>query len=254
MSSRVRRVRGIHCGACGGRVGSVEGVARRRSRRGEARVRTIGTPSPAMAVAVIALFVALGGSGYAARQSAGGGGDRASAAAKKKVKRGPRGRRGPQGLQGPAGNTGGQGTPGTNGANGTNGTNGTNGNPAFGAVLGRGVITVGTGTFFLAPSGQSDASSSENSVDSFTPNATMTASDLAIAVFDAPAPGSSRRFTLSVGHADTALTCTVPGGTTTCTSTGSVTIPGGSLISMKSETSGGGIPTFVRFGWRATSA
>ena len=156
-------------------------------------MRRIGTPSPAMAVAMIALFVALGGSGYAATQSGGGGGDRANAAAKKKVKRGPRGRRGRQGVQGPQGlqgSTGAQGTPGTDGTNGTNGTDGTNGSPAFGALLGRGV-NVPAGTSFLAPSGQLDAAATENGVDSFTPNATMRASDLAIAVFEAPGPGTS---------------------------------------------------------------
>ena len=157
--------------------------------------------------------------------------------------------RAPVGPQGPQGNTGAQGTPGSNGSNGTNGTNGS---PAFGALLGRGV-NVPAGTSFLAPSGQLDAAATENGVDSFTPNATMRASDLAIAVFEAPGPGTSRTFTLRVGHADTALSCTVPEGVTTCTSTGSVTIPEASLISIGSTTTGTPNPTFVRFGWRATS-
>ena len=56
-------------------------------------------PSPSMVVALVALFVALGGTGWAATQS---GSDTAHQAAKKKktVKRGPRGLRGPQGIQG----------------------------------------------------------------------------------------------------------------------------------------------------------
>jgi len=112
---------------------------------------------------------------------------------------------------------------------------------------------VPAGTSFLAPSGQLEAAATENGVDSFTPNATMKASDLAIAVFEAPGPGTSRTFTLRVGHADTALSCTVPEGVTTCTSTGSVTIPEASLISIGSTTTGAPNPTFVRFGWRATS-
>jgi hypothetical protein len=58
---------------------------------------------------------------------------------------------------------------------------------------------------------------------------------------------------LRVGHSDTDLTCTVPAGVTTCTSTGSVTIPPASLISIGSTTTGSPTATFVRFGWRATS-
>lgn len=81
----------------------------------------------------------------------------------------------------------------------------------------------------------------------------MTASDLAIAVFDAPGATDSQTFMLRVRHADTALSWTVLGGTSTCTSAGSVTIPGGSLISIGSTTTGNPDPTFVRFGWRETS-
>jgi hypothetical protein len=206
-----------------------------------------------MAVAVIALFVALGGSGYAASQSGGGGSDKASAAAKKKVKRGPRGRRGPRGFTGATGPQGLQGPQGTPGTNGTNGTNGANGSPAFGAVLGRGVEVVGA-TRFLAPSGQLKPDDNENDVSSFTPNATMTASDLAVSLSVAPGLTDSRTFTLRVGNANTALSCTVPGGGTTCTSTGSVTIPEASLISIKSTSTGAPSDTDVRFGWRATSA
>jgi hypothetical protein len=213
--------------------------------------------SPALWIALLALFVALGGTGYAAlkvannsigtkqlKRGAVKGPDlAANAVTGPKVKRGSLERsdfkanslpQGPQGPQGPVGQTG------------------ASGSPAFGAVLGRGTA-VPAGTSFLAPSGQLAASATENGVTSFTPNATMTASDLAIAVFDAPEPGTSRTFTLRVGHADTALTCTVPAGTTLCNSTGSITIPPASLISIGSTTVGAPTATFVRFGWRATS-
>ena len=106
---------------------------------------------------------------------------------------------------------------------------------------------------FLAPSGQLAANANENNVSSFTPNATMTASDLAVTLTVAPGLADTRTFTLRVGNANTALTCTVPGGNTGCTSTQSVTIPGGSLISIGSTSTGTPGATDVRFGWRATS-
>jgi hypothetical protein len=84
-----------------------------------------------MAIALVALFVALGGTGYAASNLPGDtSSDQATATKKKKKKkvtRGPRGLRGLQGIpgvagppgpQGPAGQQGGTGAPGQNGANG----------------------------------------------------------------------------------------------------------------------------------------
>ena len=217
-------------------------------------------PSPALAIALLALFVALGGTGYAAlnlprnsvgskqlRKSAVRNVDIASnAVTGAKVRRRsldstdfktgslPRGPKGDQGAQGA------QGSPGASGS------------PAFGALLGRGV-NVPAGTSFLAPSGQLAANANENNVSSFTPNATMTASDLAVTLTVATGLGDTRTFTLRVGNADTALTCTVPPGNTGCTSSQSVTIPGGSLISIGSTSSGAPSATDVRFGWRATS-
>jgi hypothetical protein len=213
-------------------------------------------PSPALAVALLALFVALGGTGYAAlnlpnnsvgskqiRKGAVKNPDIASSAVTgAKVKRGSLNGtdfktgtlpQGPRGAQGP------QGTPGAAGS------------PAFGAVLGRGVA-VPAGTYFLAPSGQLAANINENIVSSFTPNATMTAGDLAVTLTVATGLTDTRTFTLRVGNANTALTCTVPAGNTGCTSAQSVTIPGGSLISIGSTSTGAPDPTDVRFGWRAT--
>jgi hypothetical protein len=213
-------------------------------------------PSPALAVALLALFVALGGTGYAAvalqKNSVGSKQLRkgavknpkiaANAVTGAKVKqqslsagdfrigslpRGERGARGPQGPQGTAGS------------------------PALGAVLGRGV-TVPAGASFLAPSGQLPANANENLVSSFTPNATMTASGLAVTLTVATGLADTRTFTLRVGNANTALTCTVPPGNTGCTSTGSVTIPGASLISIGSTSTGAPDATDVRFGWSAT--
>jgi hypothetical protein len=204
-------------------------------------MRKFCAPSPALVIAMLALFVALGGTGYAASQA--GGGDHATTAKKTKVKRGPRGPRGLRGPQGPQGKDGTQGPAGKNGANGSS---------AFGALLGRGV-NVPAGTSFLAPSGQLAANANENNVSSFTPNATTTASDLAVTLTVATGLTDTRTFTLRVGNANTALTCTVPAGNTGCTSTQSVTVPSGSLISIGSTSTGTPDPTDVRFGWRATS-
>ena len=212
-------------------------------------MRKLATPSPALMIAIAALFVALGGSGYAANHV---GGQHAAAAQKTKVIRGPRGPRGLRGRPGSRGPQGPQGPQGLRGANGTPGTPGASGSPAFGAVLGRGV-NVPAGTSFLAPSGQLAANANENNVSSFTPNATATATDLAVTLTVATGPADTRTFTLRVGNADTALSCTVPAGNTGCTSTQSVTIPEGSLISIGSTSTGTPNPTDVRFGWRATS-
>jgi hypothetical protein len=209
-------------------------------------------PSPAMAVALLALFVALGGSGYAAVQL------QKNSVGTKQLKRGavknadiaanavtgskvrarsltagdfragslPQGPRGPEGPRGAAGN------------------------PASSAVLGRG-ISVPAGPSFLTPSGLADDNANENLVSSFTPNTTIVASDLSVSLSVAPGLTDSRTFTLRVGNADTPVVCVVAPGTSTCNSTGSATIPPASLISIGSTSTGTPLATDVRFGWRA---
>ena len=154
-----------------------------------------------------------------------------------------------RGLTGPRGA---QGAEGPRGATGAQGARGADGSPAFGALLGRGV-NVPAGTSFLAPSGQLTADANENNVSSFTANAAMTARDLAVTLTVATGLTDTRTFTVRVGNANTALSCTVPPGNTGCTSTQTVTIPGGSLISIGSTSTGAPMATDVRFGWRATS-
>jgi hypothetical protein len=217
-------------------------------------------PSPALVIALLALFVALGGTGYAAlklpknsvsskqiRKGAVKNSDlAANAVTGPKVKRGSLDR-----SDFKAGTLGGGGG-GARGPRGPKGATGASGSPAFGAILGRGLNVPATPAF-LAPSGQLAYDANENNVSSFTPNATMKASDLAVTMTVATGLGDTRTFTLRVGNADTALKCTVPGGNVGCTSTGSVTIPGGSLISIGATSTGAPMPTDVRFGWRATS-
>src|SRR5262245_21891492 len=78
-------------------------------------------PSPAMVVALVAPFVALGGTGYAASTLGDNGGDTAAAAARRHRRslRGPRGFRGRTGPQGPAGPAGAPGAQGVAGPPGT---------------------------------------------------------------------------------------------------------------------------------------
>ncbi len=80
-------------------------------------------PSPAMVIACVALFVALGGTGYAATHLR----SAKHQATASKVKRGPRGKRGPAGPVGPAGPQGERGPAGPQGQRGPAGPQGPKG-------------------------------------------------------------------------------------------------------------------------------
>ena len=97
-------------------------------------MRFFGRPSPAMVVALIALFVALSGGAYAAAQQLITSGQIANRTIRivdmhPSAVAALRGQRGPRGLPGERGEAGAQGQPGTNGTNGQPGANGTNGLP-----------------------------------------------------------------------------------------------------------------------------
>ncbi len=83
-------------------------------------------PSPAMVVACIALFLALGGTGYAATHLR----FAKHQALSSKLKRGPRGKRGPVGRAGPAGPAGERGPAGPLGQRGPAGPQGPRGGEA----------------------------------------------------------------------------------------------------------------------------
>ena len=110
-------------------------------------------PSPAFVVAIVALFVALGGTGYAASQLANPPGRaakksrHADAAADtalfNKLTAKVRGPAGPGGAQGPKGDAGAQGPKGDTGAQGPKGDTGAQGTPAtisFARVAGNGTV------------------------------------------------------------------------------------------------------------------
>jgi hypothetical protein len=96
-------------------------------------VSKLKLPSPAMIVACVALFAALGGTGYAAGDLA----HQATAStAKTKPKRGPRGKQGPAGPAGPQGATGAAGAKGATGDKGAQGPKGDTGAPGVAGTPG----------------------------------------------------------------------------------------------------------------------
>jgi hypothetical protein len=84
-------------------------------------------PSPAMVVACLALFVAMGGTGYAATQLTEGQGQATASKKKAQGKPGPRGPKGPKGAKGAKGATGLTGQAGFPGAKGAAGAAGSKG-------------------------------------------------------------------------------------------------------------------------------
>src|SRR3954447_5169731 len=127
-------------------------------------------PPPALAIALLALFVAIGGTGYAAlklpKNSVGAkqlrkGAVRSSDIAANAVT-GPKVK---QGSLNASDFATGSLPSGARGVQGEKGATGANGSPAFGAILGRGNGLNGTPWFF-APSGTSTAEANENNVSS----------------------------------------------------------------------------------------
>jgi hypothetical protein len=221
-------------------------------------------PSPAMVVALIALFVALGGGAYAATRLPNGSvgtpqlkngavtgaklhrgavtsvqvGDHSLLARDFKPGQLPAG---PPGLQGPKGDTGPQGAQGAQGLQGTQGTQGAQG-PQGASGAGDGSIVVGwiqgipgicafcNQDVSGAASGLSRAGTSASVVTSPT-NTPFIATQLSIHQTATP-PGGNRTFTLVVNGIDTALTCTPSPGGADCLSSAQVTVPIGATWSI----------------------
>jgi len=135
---------------------------------------------------------------------------------------------GPVGTQGPAGPPGPQGTPGVQGPLGSV------------AMLARMLAippTYTQTTTYGAPVGLSTANITESDVYMLSPNATVTASNLAVTTTAEVNLNSALSFTLRVNGVNTAFSCTIGSAQTSCTSTPSaaVTIPPLSLISIQSN-------------------
>lgn len=207
-------------------------------------------PSPTLVVSIIALLVAMGGTGYAAfslpKNSVGTKQLKSHAVTGSKIKAhsllatdfksgqlpaGPKGDTGAKGDTGPAGD------------------------PA--ASINTGVVKSSSfGDYFGAPSGAS-GSATESDVQGLSPaGASITARDLSVSIpFQLGNSSFSLSVSIRVNGADTALSCSIPFGSSGCQdSSHAVTIPPNSRISVHtSATASGGTfqGTLWAFGWRA---
>ena len=165
---------------------------------------------------------------------------------------GERGPAGPPGPQGDTGATGAQGPQGTQGPQGAQGAAGPRGSTAASALLGV-FPGLGVATQWSTPSGVGTGGI-ESAVAALSPNATIIARDFAVKLTAAPGVGASRTFTLRDDGADTAVSCTISDSDTTCNSgAASAMIAGGSELAIRATVSGLPAVADGRFGWRATT-
>jgi hypothetical protein len=227
-----------------------------------------------MVIAVVALIVALGGTGIAATQLPGGP-SASSAKKKKKVLRGPRGAKGAKGdngstgqpgLSGAKGTDGRSGADGRNGVDGRNGTDGAAGSPGAvsygGHALGLGTSASTNQPEWIMPVGFSAqgggiAHNSTNFSNILSPDVPITAFNLSVRLNNAPGSGSVRSFTLyvidSVGNLTQSPACTIVGsGSSTCSTPMSFAIPALSKVNLQSTVSAADATgTDAQFSWRA---
>jgi Collagen triple helix repeat (20 copies) len=150
---------------------------------------------------------------------------------------GPAGPPGPVGTIGLTGATGAAGPQGPAGTQGPTGPQGAQGPVGSVAMLARMLTIPGTSTqttSYGAPVGLSTANATESNVYMLSPNATVTASNLAVVVTVVVNNNSGRSFTLRLNGVDTALSCIIESLQTSCASNVAVTIPPLSLISIHS--------------------
>lgn len=213
----------------------------------------LSKPSPAMLVALLALFVALGGTGYAALSITGkdvknssltGKDVKNKSLTKKDFKgsvRGPAGPTGPQGVEGPQGP---KGDPGADGATGS----------ALLSGMADGIPSVSPGSTIFrraTPTGYSTISTFPSERASLSPGRALVTRDLAVrTVSDLPAGGSvkvelfvDQPPLLSEGSEDGMLTCTVTGtdggDDRACQAAGPVAVPAASTLWIRLTVAGG---------------
>lgn len=226
-------------------------------------------PTPAFVVAVVALFVALGGTGYAAVKLNGHdlvdgsvtgrklanrtlSASKLSSSARKSL-RGAPGAAGAKGATGASGATGATGAPGATGPAGPKGDAGDVGPAgpagagdllASGRITGAAVNGLQPSTLYGAPIGVSVAASSASGVETLSPNRATHASALAVRLTLAPctdalSPGNcgvpgSATATLQVNGADTSVACSIAYPAVTCDSgAAAVAVPAGSRLAIK---------------------
>jgi hypothetical protein len=230
-------------------------------------------------VAYLALFVALGGSAYAATSFTGSDGTIRGCVGKNGaltvVKQGKKCGKGTAAIawnqKGPAGKTGAaclssdpnckgpKGDPCPSSDPNCRGAAGAPGSPAASMLTGRFPDGETDSNAYVAPSGQTLAVGTESAVSTVSPAQTVVGRDLFVRVASARA-GTPKIVTLSVGGTDTALTCTINDPATSCSDTShAVVIPPGSSLALHyrfeigAGGGTGGPPPDVRFGWRATT-
>ncbi len=245
-----------------------------------------GKPGFANVVALVALFIALGGVSYAAIQipknSVGTKQLKKNAVNSAKVRNrsllaadfkkgqlprgatgaagvtgstGATGPAGTTGLTGAAGPTGSAGEAGTTGATGTAGATGPTG-PSTTAALGA-VASLGSTTQLFSPLGLSTPVSSSSALQVATraPGVNVKLDNLSV-LFDTPTGGDGSVFrTISIGTVDQAgtvtgiLGCSVNGGGKICSNSNEVSVPSGSLLVIRSAVSGTPPATMVHVGY-----
>lgn len=149
-----------------------------------------------------------------------------------------------------AGKTGPQGPPGPQGATGPPGS------PSAGAVFGRvnNLATTINTTEYGSPSGTSTPGGTAQSVWMTSPSVGIVVSDFNFNVTSFPGAGAERTFTVMLQTNPTSISCTVAENATQCNPAGQLTVPSGSLISIRAQTgtvSPAASP--VSFSYRATA-
>jgi hypothetical protein len=104
---------------------------------------------------------------------------------------------------------------------------------------------------FASAVGISTAGAVEGDAQTLSPNASLTAQDLAVVATAAPGVGNSVTVTLRDDGVDTALACTISGLGNTCNSAAaSATIAAGSRLSFQLTSSGVVPATSLLVGWQ----
>lgn len=250
-------------------------------------------PSPGTAVALTALFVALGGTSYAASHTGAGSAAQRVAAAKHRAcplkasmcsaidqqvasylsshastLRGRTGSAGPRGVAGPAGAVGPAGAAGAAGQSdlpGPAGPTGVTGAQAVSAFSGRieAVPMTGAGggdtSVFGAPTGMSTENGTEVDVQTLSPSTAITISNMAASEDGGPVPVNDKIVVRLDVNGDQEMACVIGAGQSTCdTGSNSVIVPAASKLSLgieaQSGVSGAMIPGFnLLFGFEATT-
>lgn len=241
-----------------------------------------GKPSFSNTIALVALFVALGGASYAAikipKNSVGTAQLKKNAVNSAKVRNrsllavdfkkgqlpaGATGAQGATGLQGPAGLPGATGAAGVTGQSGATGATGPTGSvgvtgatgPSSTAALGA-VASLGTTTQIISPIGLSTpvVAASALQVATRAPSTTVTADNLSV-FFDTPTGDGGIIRTISISTVDQSsnvtpiLSCSVNGAGKTCSNSNGVTVASGSLLVIRSQVSGTPPATNVHVGY-----